>query len=30
MVIGMMNDHKNGLAIKPLLFETASQQLWRK
>ena len=28
MVIGIMNDHNNGLDIRPLLPETASQQLW--
>ena len=30
MIIGMMNDHNNGLVIKPLLSWVASQQLWRE
>lgn len=29
-VTGTMNDHNNGLAIKPLLPWVASQQLWRE
>lgn len=29
-VTGTMNDHNNGLAIKPLLPRVASQQLWRE